>query len=100
MSTPWEDDVAEALRCAAMGTSDNWPATARVLAAELREVRSKLADELARELRRCPVCRVVALGVVTEPGKPTRYHHEAITHFAEVPSGFMEAAAPEVAPRA
>ena len=34
-----------------------------------------------RELKRCPVCHVVALGVVVEEGKPTRYHHETTTHF-------------------
>lgn len=79
--TPWENDVAEALRCAAAGSSDNWPATARVLAAELTEVRTKLNDLLIQEMKRCPVCREVAVGVVSELGKPTRYHHETATHF-------------------
>jgi hypothetical protein len=81
MSTPWEDDVAEAMRCARSGRSENWPATARVLHAEVTELRAKVIEHEIRELKRCPVCHVVALSVVKEEGKPTRYHHETTTHF-------------------
>lgn len=81
MSTPWEDDVAEAVRCALAGQCDNWPLAARTLAAEVAELRAKVIEHEMRELKRCPVCHVVALGVVAELGKPTRYHHETTTHF-------------------
>jgi len=81
MITPWDNDVAEAVRRAYAGVSDNWPLTARTLATELAEVRKQLNDKLAEDLKRCPRCHVVALGVVVEEGKPTRYHHETTTHF-------------------
>jgi hypothetical protein len=42
MSTPWEDDVAEALRCAHAGRCENWPLVARTLAAEVAELRTKV----------------------------------------------------------
>lgn len=78
--SPWDDDVAEALRCAYAGSSENWPATARVLAAELTEVRAKLNDKLAEDLRRCPRCGRVADHVTVHEGKPTVYWHGGTEH--------------------
>lgn len=47
MSAAWDNDVAEALRCALLGTSQNWPLTARTLAAEVAELRAQLATARA-----------------------------------------------------
>jgi hypothetical protein len=48
MSTPWEDDVAEAVRCALAGQCENWPLVARTLAAEVTELHEKIRlDALA-----------------------------------------------------
>jgi hypothetical protein len=85
MSTPWDDDVAEAVRCALAGQCENWPLTARTLAAEVQELRAKVIEHEIRELKRCPVCHDVALGVVKELGQQTRYHHETSTHLDQWP---------------
>jgi uncharacterized protein with PIN domain len=80
MSTPWEDDVAEALRCAYAGQAENWPLIARTLAAEVTELRDKLNDKLAEDLRRCPRCGRVADQVTVCEGKPTVYWHGGTEH--------------------
>lgn len=42
--TAWDDDVAEAVRCALAGQCENWPLTARTLAAEVAELRSQTKE--------------------------------------------------------
>ena len=84
MSTPWEDDVAEALRCAYAGQCENWPLAARTLAAEITELRGKLIDKLAEDMRRCPQCGRLADSVETraDDGR-TRYHHGQFMHVTQ-----------------
>lgn len=65
--TPWENDVAEAMRCAYTGWSENWPATARVLAAEVTELRAKVATAQANIHD--------ALASVPDPGYETQVPH-------------------------
>jgi len=82
--TPWENDVAEAMRCALAGRSENWPATARVLHAEVTELRAKLIDRLASELKRCPECGAPADSVEVPPNGPARYRHGELWHLSAV----------------
>lgn len=76
----WDDDVAEALRCAQTGVSQNWPVTARTLAAEISELRSKLIDKLVEDFKRCPRCDRLADEVIVREGKPTVYWHGGTEH--------------------
>lgn len=81
--TAWDDDVAEALRCALLGTSQNWPLTARTLAAEISELRAKLIEKLTEDFPRCPRCPRcgrLADSVETRIDGPTRYRHGQVEH--------------------
>lgn len=80
MGTPWDDDVAEAMRCAFAGRAENWPLVARTLAAEVSELRAKLVDRLVSELKRCPQCGDVADSVEVRASGPVRYRHGQLEH--------------------
>lgn len=84
MSAAWDDDVAEALRCALLGTSPNWQLTARTLAAEISELRAKLIDKLSEGLKRCPECGAAADSVEVPPNGPARYRHGELWHLSAV----------------
>jgi hypothetical protein len=76
--TPWEADVAVAMSEAQAGRGN--PDIARVLAAEVAELRRKLIDKLAADLRRCPRCGELADSVETRIDGPTRYRHGQLEH--------------------
>lgn len=69
--TPWEQDVATAVQQAYRGQSENWPMTARVLATEVTELRSKL---FAAEQHRLADL-ADALAGIPDPGYETQVPH-------------------------
>lgn len=62
--TPWENDVADALRCAYVGSSQNWPLTARTLAAEVTKLQAEVVR--ARANVRDALAGVPDLGYETQ----------------------------------
>jgi hypothetical protein len=83
--TPWEADVAVAMSEARAGRGNQ--DVARVLAAEVTHLRDQLIDKLAEELKRCPVCGVLADSVVAPSSGPVRYQHGEGWHLGRVSHG-------------
>lgn len=80
--TPWEADVAVAMSEAVAGRGN--PDIARVLAAEVADLRRKLIDKLAEGLKRCPECGARADSVEVPPNGPARYRHGELYHLSAV----------------